>query len=91
VLKDVARRYLPHAIVDRRKSGFGVPLREWFRGKGSVATLFDNVVAGGALTGLLDSAVLERLVREHHSGLHDHSDLLWGILNLGLWRDAFRC
>jgi asparagine synthase (glutamine-hydrolysing) len=91
VLKDVARRYLPHAIVDRRKSGFGVPLREWFRSEGPVAGLLDGVVAGGALSGLLEPPVLERLVWEHRSGTHDHGDLLWGVLNLGLWRDAFRC
>jgi asparagine synthase (glutamine-hydrolysing) len=91
VLKDVARRYLPHAIVDRRKSGFGVPLREWFRSEGPVAALFDGVVAGGTLEGLLEAAVLDRLLGEHRSGSRDHSDLLWGVLNLGLWRDAFRC
>ena len=31
VVKDVARRCLPAEIVDRRKSGFGVPLARWFR------------------------------------------------------------
>lgn len=91
VLKDVARRYLPHAIVDRRKSGFGVPLREWFRGSGPVAELLQHVRAGPALDAILEPAELTRLLDEHRSHSHDHGDLLWGVLNLGLWRDAFRC
>ena len=31
VLKEVARRYLPSQVVDRRKVGFRVPLDVWFR------------------------------------------------------------
>ena len=31
MLKEVARRYLPSAIVDRPKVGFKVPLDAWFR------------------------------------------------------------
>ena len=31
IVKDVARSVLPAAVVDRRKSGFGVPLARWFR------------------------------------------------------------
>jgi asparagine synthase (glutamine-hydrolysing) len=32
VLKQIARRYLPAHIVDRRKQGFAIPLARWFRG-----------------------------------------------------------
>ncbi len=31
-MKEVARRYLPDDIVDRRKVGFKVPMDSWFRG-----------------------------------------------------------
>lgn len=91
VLKEVARRYLPHEIVDRRMAGFAVPLRSWFGSEGPIAKLLDSVVAGRALTALLEPAVPTRLVWEHRNGTHDHGNLLWGVLNLGLWRDAFRC
>jgi asparagine synthase (glutamine-hydrolysing) len=90
IVKDVAREFLPAEIVDRRKSGFGVPLAAWFRqndGLGArVAALPDSPFAAA-----FDKATLGRLVREHRSGGHDHSELLWTVLNLATWREAFRC
>jgi asparagine synthase (glutamine-hydrolysing) len=91
VLRDVALRYLPQAIVDRRKSGFGVPLCEWFRGVGPAASLLQEVASSDTLAGLLAPTELARIIAEHRSGQRDNSDLLWGVLNLGLWRQAFRC
>lgn len=91
VLKDVARRYLPAEIVDRRKSGFGVPLPEWFRGNGPMTNLLDDTASSSVLTDLVDQDHLQAILAEHRSGASDHGDLLWGLLNLGLWRQQFRC
>ena len=91
VLKDVARRYLPATIVDRRKSGFGVPLPEWFRGNGPMARLLDEVAAGPELAELMPAERLQSVVGEHRSGMRDHGDLLWSVVNLGLWRRTYQC
>ncbi len=85
VLKDVARRYLPAAIVDRRKSGFGVPLAEWMRRGGPVSRLLDDAIAGARLRNLLPGVELPSLIRAHRAGLADHSEFLWGVMNLGIW------
>jgi len=90
VVKNVARRVLPLVIVDRRKSGFGVPLERWFRsneGLGErVAALPDRPGAD-----LFDRRVLRRLVAEHRAATNNHSELLWTALNLCEWRETFRC
>ncbi len=91
VLMDVARRYLPREIVERRKSGFGVPLPEWFRDAGPMAELLDETVAGTGLAELVVRDQLQAVIAEHRSGARDHGDLLWGLLNLGLWRLQYRC
>jgi asparagine synthase (glutamine-hydrolysing) len=91
VLKDVARRYLPREIVDRRKSGFGVPLPEWFRGTGPMSKLLDETAASVELTELVHRDRVLAVIAEHRSSVRDHSDLLWGLLNLGLWRLQYRC
>jgi asparagine synthase (glutamine-hydrolysing) len=89
LVKEVARTLLPAEVVDRRKSGFGVPLDRWFRsneGLGErISALPDSPAAG-----MFDRAVLRRLVAEHRSGAHDHSEFLWTALNLCTWRETFR-
>jgi asparagine synthase (glutamine-hydrolysing) len=90
VLKDVARRYLPAAIVDRRKSGFGVPLAEWLANKGAMRALFDETLENVPMD-MLDRQVLAGLVKEHENQRRDHSELLWSVMNLGLWRRTFKC
>jgi asparagine synthase (glutamine-hydrolysing) len=90
VLKSVALRYLPADIVHRRKSGFGVPLVGWFAGAGPMGKLLDETIESQELRELLDGPRLRALRDEHRAGSADHSELLWGVLNLGLWRRAFR-
>ncbi len=88
LVKAVARPLLPAAVVDRRKSGFGVPLDRWFRANdGLGARLLD--LPDHPAADVFDRKVLRTLVAEHRSGRADHSDLLWAALNLCMWREAF--
>jgi asparagine synthase (glutamine-hydrolysing) len=90
VLMAVASRYLPPEIIHRRKSGFGVPLRQWFAADGPVGRLLADVLEGPEVGELLDREALRALVADQRRMAADHSELLWGVLNLGLWRRAFR-
>lgn len=90
VLKDVALRYLPSPIIHRRKSGFGVPLQPWFANRGPMGALLDEAVRDEAIASVFDTAVLSTLLTKHRSGAEDHSELLWGVLNLSLWRKSYR-
>jgi asparagine synthase (glutamine-hydrolysing) len=89
VLKEVALRYLPESIVHRRKSGFGVPLAPWFAGQGPMGKLLEETIGTPGVTGALDEKVLRSLLEEHRAGKADNSELLWGVLNFGLWRQQF--
>jgi asparagine synthase (glutamine-hydrolysing) len=90
IVKDLARTVLPAEIVDRRKSGFGVPLERWFRSNEGMG---ERVAALTELQGsdVFDQAVLGRMVAEHRAGARDHSEVLWTALNLAMWRETFRC
>jgi asparagine synthase (glutamine-hydrolysing) len=85
VLKDVARRYLPTEIVDRRKSGFGVPLVLWMRHDGPMAELLKRTATNPKLNPFISGATLSRAIDEHRSATADHSEFLWSAINLGLW------
>jgi asparagine synthase (glutamine-hydrolysing) len=90
IVKDVARASLPAPIVDRRKSGFGVPLNRWFRaddGLGARIVALPDSPAADAF----DRTALRKVITEHRAGTCDHSEALWTILNLCTWRETFRC
>jgi asparagine synthase (glutamine-hydrolysing) len=89
LLKRVAARYLPKEVVYRRKSGFGVPLAEWFRtdkGLGQLARQHLGAGDAGELGGAID---LGDILDEHRAGRADHSELLWTALNFKLWQNTF--
>lgn len=90
VVKDFARTLLPAEIVDRRKSGFGVPLARWFRASDGLGALLGELPRMRGADAF-DSAALSTLVAQHRGGTHDHSELLWTALNLALWRETFKC
>jgi asparagine synthase (glutamine-hydrolysing) len=74
LLKQVARRLLPQAIVERKKKGFGIPLAKWLR----------DVPAEPPLRPI-NGVRLERVRRawdEHRAGQADHRLFLWTWLSL---------
>jgi asparagine synthase (glutamine-hydrolysing) len=90
IVKAFARTLLPAEIVDRRKSGFGVPLDRWFRANEGLGPRIQRLPDSAAAE-MFDRAVLRRLVAEHRDGSHDHSEALWTALNLTTWRETFDC
>jgi asparagine synthase (glutamine-hydrolysing) len=88
VLKEVAARFLPAALIDRRKQGFGVPLDVWFRG--SLRELFaDTLLSARSLErGYFQPAFVRRLIREHLTG-RDHTLRLWQLVVLERWHQQY--
>ena len=89
VVKEVARRYLPETIVDRRKVGFRVPLDAWFR-SGLAAYMRDVLLSRNSFVGsLFDRREIERLVASHLTGRRDEELRIWTLLCLETWHDVF--
>lgn len=84
ILKAVARRLLPAAIVNRPKLGFNPPMGVWLKGelKGLVAERItkDRITAIG-----LDWQPVARLLAEHAGGRRDVSLRVWSLLVLEAW------
>ncbi len=88
IVKNFARTQLPASIVDRRKSGFGVPLASWFRAADGLGAMLASLPERKGAD-VFDPETLNRKIDEHRSGACDHSELLWTALNLVTWREAF--
>ena len=81
--EDFAR--LPDGFLERRKTGFGVPLGPWFRGE--LRSLLDDVLLSdrAAARGWFRPGAVRSLIEQHAAGRWDHSARLWCLLMLELW------
>lgn len=83
ILRDAFAADLPPEILSRRKMGFLMPIRAWFRA-GPLHDHLDRLVAAQTR---FDPASLRAIMAEHVSGQCDHSVLLWSLLVYLRWRD----
>ncbi|MCK4787418.1 MAG: asparagine synthase (glutamine-hydrolyzing) [Desulfobacteraceae bacterium] len=89
LIKEVARRYLPNHIVDRRKVGFEVPLAQWFRGR-LRDMCYDRICRrNGLATHILSRKELEKILDDHCSYRKDNFLKIWTLLGLAIWNDLF--
>jgi len=84
-LRQVLRRYVPDALVDRPKAGFAVPVHAWLRGP--LREWAESLLSEAALRdSLLDPAPVRRVWREHLAGRANHLPKLWTVLMWQSWR-----
>ena len=85
ILRRALRGILPDAILDGKKTGFGVPVDSWMRGP--LAEYLRSVVLDHSVLewGLFDRAAVEHAVDQHLAGRKNEGNLLYKVLNLALW------
>lgn len=86
LLRQLLYRHVPAALIERPKSGFGVPLGRWLRGP--LREWADALLAPAALASIegLDAAAVQRRWQQHLRGTHDWTASLWSVLMLIGWR-----
>jgi asparagine synthase (glutamine-hydrolysing) len=88
-LKRAFRHDLPREILERRKSGFSLPVARWLRE--DLRGLLEDTLSGARLSrdGLFDPGVVAELKREHYGRERDRSSVLWALLMFHLWADHY--
>lgn len=84
IVRQVLDRYVPRALIERPKAGFGIPLGAWLRGPmrdWAEQWLHPARLAGNGL----DPGVIRARWQQHLRGSHDWTAALWSVLMFVAW------
>ncbi len=85
LFKSAIEPYLPPAVVNRPKRGFGCPIDRWFRAE-LKEMAYDVLLSQSARQrGLFRPGYVRRLLDEHCAARFDHQNRLWALLMLESW------
>jgi asparagine synthase (glutamine-hydrolysing) len=85
VLRKAVEPWLPANALDKRKLGFQLPFKDWFRGEFSDFAREAWNDSGAAASGYLQPNAVEQLFNEHRAGLADHGRILYAIAMFSCW------
>ncbi|MCI9422501.1 MAG: asparagine synthase (glutamine-hydrolyzing) [Dorea sp.] len=88
VLRKVADEYLPEQVAKKKKLGFPIPIRNWFKEEDwyqQIKTAFTGETAAK----YFHTKRLVRLLEEHRSGREDNSRKIWTVYAFLVWHQVF--
>jgi asparagine synthase (glutamine-hydrolysing) len=85
LLRRVAAKYFPPAVLNRPKRGFGIPLHEWLRGP--LRNWAGDLLDPGRLRReqFIDPEPIQRRLAEHLAGRRNWGFSLWNVLMFEAW------
>ena len=90
ILKQAMQGVLPKEVIDRPKTGFGVPLRAWLRGP--LASMMGDLLSPDSVRkrAIFDPSAVAQLLLENKQGRGaDHSYSLLSLMCIELWCRQF--
>lgn len=87
LLKQLLDRYVPRALTDRPKTGFGIPIDSWLRGP--LRDWAEALLGESRLRrdGFLNPAPIRQKWLEHVGGRRNWAYWLWDIIMFQTWWD----
>jgi len=88
ILRQLLHKYVPRELIERPKTGFGIPIGQWIRGplREWAEDLLDETRI--QQEGYLDSKLVRLLWSQHISCKYDWTARLWAILMFQSWLDS---
>jgi asparagine synthase (glutamine-hydrolysing) len=89
ILKKAMEKHLPHEVIYRPKTGFGVPLRRWMRHE--LRELLGDLLSPASLKrrNIFDPIAVQRLIDDNDSGRVDGANTLLALLCVEIWLRQF--
>lgn len=88
ILRQVLYRNVPRELIDRPKTGFGIPVGRWLRGplRSWAESLLDPQRLQAE--GYFHEKPIQNKWREHLVGTRDHTASLWAVLMFQSWLES---
>jgi len=88
VLRELLDRYVPRNLIERPKSGFGIPVGEWL--KGPLQEWTEDLLSEQKLKngGYFDVKQVRKVWEQHSSGKKNQQYQLWSVLMFQAWLDS---
>jgi asparagine synthase (glutamine-hydrolysing) len=85
VLRQILDKHVPRKLIDRPKTGFGVPIGEWLRGP--LREWAESLIDRSSLLeqGFLNVDLVHKYWNEHLQGDNDWTGRIWSILVFQSW------
>lgn len=87
ILKDTYKNLLPSGLMNRRKAGFGMPLRSIFSNKEKVYELLDREFFSSF--SLFSTDNIDLLISNHVSGKEDNAAIIYSLISFQEWYKLF--
>jgi asparagine synthase (glutamine-hydrolysing) len=84
-LKQILKKYVPIELFDRKKTGFGIPLKDWTRGslKSMAIEFFSETEIDNQ--GIWDKNKVLPMLSEHFTSKRDWSRKIWKLIMFQCW------
>ncbi len=89
ILRKMASRFLPPAILDKKKQGFAIPRDQWFQK--DLKQYASDLLTSKRFKerGYFQNENVKLILTEHLKGQRDYSTWIWSLINFELWHQQF--
>ncbi|NVO02099.1 MAG: asparagine synthase (glutamine-hydrolyzing) [Bacteroidetes bacterium] len=84
ILKETFKDILPKEVLSHKKTGFAVPLDNWFK-TDLKDYIYENLNNSSYLYEFLNSKYVHKLLENHQKGVRDYGQQIWSLLFLNEW------
>ena len=89
IIKQIVHQYIPAAMMDRPKMGFGIPIADWLQKdlKPFVDQYFDEAFI--AKQNIFNNSEIQRIKRSFYEGKIERAEKIWYLLMFQMWYDKW--
>jgi asparagine synthase (glutamine-hydrolysing) len=89
ILKQAMKDVLPDTILNRKKEGFSIPMKNWLRKE--LQPLMRDLLSRDRIArrGLFDPDAVEKLIDDHVNGKENHAHTLFPLMVFERWASEY--